>query len=345
MLESNIESSDAEDTSTVHYRRRRLKILCPTRWVDRHNAIAIFVELLPYVVITLDQLAREGDAKTSASASSLLLTLRTPQFLIALFIANSMLLHTLPLSKGLQDPAINLGDAFDRIKGVQQRFQALRNDAEVTFASIFAEVQNLAAKFDIHIEMPRRAGRQVHRVNVPADTPEVYYRRSVFIPFCDNLIEQLQQRFPDPPVLVFTQELLPGHAREGTLDRAMEVVKQYAIDLPGSEIEVKAEISDWIHEFGSSGNQSLPEAITCAKRLMYHNVEKMFRLYATLPTTTATAERSFSQLRRLKNYLRSTMGTERLTGLAMMAIHRDINIDIDQVIDRFRDAKSRRLTL
>ena len=38
-----------------------------------------------------------------------------------------------------------------------------------------------------------------------------------------------------------------------------------------------------------------------------------------LPASTASAERSFSSLRRLKSYLRSTMAQKRLT--ALMAIH------------------------
>ena len=60
--------------------------------------------------------------------------------------------------------------------------------------------------------------------------------------------------------------------------------------------------------------------------------------------TTASAERSFSTLRRLKTYLRSTMETERLSGMAVMAIHRDRAgmIKVDDVIDELA-TKPRRL--
>ena len=46
-------------------------------------------------------------------------------------------------------------------------------------------------------------------------------------------------------------------------------------------------------------------------------------LFLTLPVTVATAERSFSKLRGpklIKNYLRNTMGQERLSGLSLLAI-------------------------
>jgi len=53
---------------------------------------------------------------------------------------------------------------------------------------------------------------------------------------------------------------------------------------------------------------------------------------ATLPVTTCSSERSFSTLRRLKTYLRNTTGEDRLNGLALLNIHRDIKIDATQII-------------
>lgn len=51
--------------------------------------------------------------------------------------------------------------------------------------------------------------------------------------------------------------------------------------------------------------------------------------------TTATAERTFSVLRRVKSYLRSTMTEERLSGVGMMAVNRERakKIDVNDVID------------
>lgn len=62
---------------------------------------------------------------------------------------------------------------------------------------------------------------------------------------------------------------------------------------------------------------------------MYPNIKKLLKIFATLPVSTATAERSFSTLRRLKTYLRTTTGADRLNGLALMCIHRDISSAIN----------------
>jgi hypothetical protein len=53
--------------------------------------------------------------------------------------------------------------------------------------------------------------------------------------------------------------------------------------------------------------------------------------------TVASAERSFSKLKLLRNYLRSTISQERLNGLATCTIEKDIlgDIDLDTVIEDF----------
>ena len=45
---------------------------------------------------------------------------------------------------------------------------------------------------------------------------------------------------------------------------------------------------------------------------MFSEVDVLLQLYLTIPATTATAERSFSALRRVRTYLRSTMTEKRL---------------------------------
>jgi len=43
----------------------------------------------------------------------------------------------------------------------------------------------------------------------------------------------------------------------------------------------------------------------------------------TIPISIASAERSFSKLKLIKSYLRSTMSQQRLKGLALLSIEKD----------------------
>jgi hypothetical protein len=60
----------------------------------------------------------------------------------------------------------------------------------------------------------------------------------------------------------------------------------------------------------------------------------------TVPMTSATAERSFSTLRRIKTYLRQTMGQQRLNDVMLLHIHKERTdrIDIKSVARAFVSA-------
>ena len=64
----------------------------------------------------------------------------------------------------------------------------------------------------------------------------------------------------------------------------------------------------------------------------------------TVPVTVATEKRSFSKLKLIKNFLRSSMSQERLRGLALLSIENEQakNLDFRKVIQHFADAKARR---
>ena len=65
----------------------------------------------------------------------------------------------------------------------------------------------------------------------------------------------------------------------------------------------------------------------------------------TIPVTVATAERSFSKLKLIKTYLRSSMGQERLSGLAALSIEnsRARKLDLSSVVDGFAERKARKI--
>lgn len=74
-------------------------------------------------------------------------------------------------------------------------------------------------------------------------------------------------------------------------------------------------------------------------RRLFPEVEKLVSLLLTLPATNAVSERSFSVLRRLKTYLRSTMSQPRLNSLMLTHIHKDIKISTHDILSLYIQAK------
>ena len=62
----------------------------------------------------------------------------------------------------------------------------------------------------------------------------------------------------------------------------------------------------------------------------------------TMLVASTTAERSFSVLRCLKSYVRSTMKNDRLSSLGLVHIHRDVEVDLYKAMEVLVSAKTRR---
>ena len=71
------------------------------------------------------------------------------------------------------------------------------------------------------------------------------------------------------------------------------------------------------------GIVSYLKTLSLAARSIYSEIVSLVELILVMPATNATSERSFSALRRIKSYLRTTMSQQRLKNLMVLFIHRD----------------------
>lgn len=88
------------------------------------------------------------------------------------------------------------------------------------------------------------------------------------------------------------------------------------------------------------------ELLSSCNSDVYPNIYKLIQVALTIPISSAICERSFSSMRRIKNWLRTSMEQSRFTNLSNIYIERDLsnNINNESIIDRFAK-KSRRIDL
>ena len=88
------------------------------------------------------------------------------------------------------------------------------------------------------------------------------------------------------------------------------------------------------------GIVSYLKTLSLAARSIYSEIVTLVELILVMPATNATSERSFSALRRIKSYLRTTMSQQRLNNLMVLFIHRDSldEMNLEEVADEFISA-------
>ena len=75
----------------------------------------------------------------------------------------------------------------------------------------------------------------------------------------------------------------------------------------------------------------------------FGTLKQVYILYLTIPVTSASAERSFSTLRQLKSYLRTTMTDTRVSNLGILQIEKEHKMNLYQIIEQYARAKDRKL--
>jgi len=77
------------------------------------------------------------------------------------------------------------------------------------------------------------------------------------------------------------------------------------------------------------------------------NIVIMLRIFVTIAVSVATCEGSFSKLKLIKNYLRSSMSALRLRNLATLSIEQQLTdkINFDMAIEEFANKKARKVSV
>ena len=186
---------------------------------------------------------------------------------------------------------------------------------------------------------------------------ETRFKVTVYLTTVDRVCSQLQQRFNDlnSVVSLFTllsPPFLTTASDDALHDACQQLRNKYDCDL-------SAQFPSQMLLFRTCLRKELLTKSTVyevAELLMvehyalassFGDVCAAYMLFLTIPVTVASCERSFSKLKIIKNYLRSTMSQERLSGLALLSIEneRARMIDVANMIDIFSEQKARKKTL
>lgn len=330
-----------------------LEGLFETRWIERHEGVLQFRLAIAKIIQALDMISLWGDTATSSKAAGLSLALRSTEFLVTLICLSDVLSCTMPLSRFLQSKNVDLKSAQDMMNRTVTQLNRKREMCEVKFQSVFDEITSVAEiELGTQITVPRTTGRQLHRANYPTDDPVAYYRQSVYIPIVENVLEDLKARFPEETLQLYNfSNLFPTTNVDA--DESKETIQSLATrystffnkpeELAAQNI--KLELESWhikLEEKNHSESTAI-ELIELCDPDIYPYLHTLFRMFITLPISNASSERSFSCLRRLKTWLRSTMGEDRLVGLALLHIHRDLLLEPGKVINRYARTRKHRL--
>lgn len=221
------------------------------------------------------------------------------------------------INQSLQLKNITVDSGAKMIHGLTQQIQNFRDE---NFENVFHKAQKISEKIGIEcdfVDKKRRAKKQDISDNM---TPKENFKIKIF-EVIDTLITHFQWRFKTLNDVAadfsFLSILsLKNIIIENLKKQAADLALNYENDINKVEFlnelkTLKFQADTFFADFESTSFLDLLQALhqfslveTCP------NVEIALRIFLTLPVTVASCERSFSKLKLIKTYLRSSMGQQ-----------------------------------
>nr|XP_046235720.1 uncharacterized protein LOC124054095 [Scatophagus argus] len=333
-----------------------LKMWTDTRWESkvksveplRYEATAVREALIEVIDHTKDPIIK-------VEAQSLSEEVGSYRFSICTVVWYDILSQTHHVSKLMQSPSIQVDVAVSLLKKIEEGLQSYRAKGFVT-AQMSAKAICEEMNVESVLQQKRLRSTKHHFSYEASDEP------------LSDALEKLEVTFFNVVVDAATSAI---QERFSTLENVREkfgVLSNFQ-NLSDNELQKECETLQTTLRFKGHSDVDGRELVQELKNLpvlpsksmtllelltfihekelteIYPNLLTALRIGLTLPVTVAEAERSFSKLKLIKTYLRSTMSQERLAGLAIISINHTIaqQISYDDVIDDFASKKARKV--
>ena len=337
-----------------------LRTLCPTRWTVRHSAIDSILKNYQALMSTLE-VVQQGQDEYAAKGKGLLMQMESFDIFFSLKLSFLIFSAAEQFSTNLQAKDTTVAEGSRGAVLLKAHYTSLRTEAvfDTFYQGVLDSASDLTDEPALprHRKTPRRfdEGAQQHRYL----SPKHRYRHAYFESL-EYACGEIQRRFDQSDIAVISEveTLLLDSAKGTEIPGIPETIAEYfhaKIDLARLKIQLLM-LPDTIKTAfaGSAINvkqvtnvRTIAEALnqsTMVKGIL-SEVDKLLRAYFTFPVTSATAERSFSSLRRIKTFLRSTMTQQQLNNLFLLYVHtaQTDALDLLSVAKEFISSNTRRL--
>lgn len=322
---------------------KRLPKVAPTRWNYNGRLVQTVYEYRQPLIVFLQKILEqqeEWDNETIVCSRGYLDILNTEaNFNLLLIIFSEIFPFCDNLFAVLQNKSSDINFCVKKIQEFKSVILSKREQFDL-----------LWNKFN-QLEIDTQTQRKRMRTDIVGNEKTCY--RRLFLEIIDNISTHIDTRFKNFDNLKFI-ELTNFSNHNTVVEGAFESLKQNYLDyfdFPAlrSELSVIYNTSEGINK--SSVSDLWKSIKECGLDQAFPQILKLCELTLTIPATSASTERSFSALKRIKNFIRNSTGQERLSSLALLSIEKELVQEIsrqqrfyDDVIDEFAK-RSRRIPL
>ena len=273
------------------------------------------------VLDALQEAARELGSNTGTRANGLYRCISSGRCVLGLCVSLPIIKCLENFNRALQGSHVTISGMLVSAEVTIKSLQSLRSDSK--FHELFEAAQQKLQDCNLEpVTLPRKhkVPRRLDDGAAPdytSESAEEMYRVD-FFKVIDSAAYNVTEYFSSTDLMAYrdlSAILLTGSFKP-------DVVRKY----PELNDSLEHELAFFLHQFKGSSIEDyrkiFAEMVPEVRR-MFPQVERLIRLLLFSLASSCTAERSFSALRRLKTWLRSTMTQQRMNHLMICHVHRD----------------------
>ena len=321
-----------------------IRVLCPTRWTVKAEALSSILTNFEVLQDTWEEAVEVvKDTEAKARIRGVSTQMKTFDYLFGNVLGELILKHADNLSSTLQHTSLSAAEGQQVAHMTVETLKSIRNDQ--SFDLFWEKVNHTASELDISEPQLPRHRRRPRRYDDGdssgdfADDPKLLYRKHYYEGI-DHIINCIEDRFNQPGYRIYSslETLLRKACKQEDFEPDLKVVCDfYEDDFDQSLLKTQLVILG-VH-FQEVGNQtpnltifdikSYLLSLSPGQLSLLSQVKRLMQLLLIMPATNASSERSFSALRRVKSYLRTTMTQERLNYLMLLHVHKERTDSLD----------------
>lgn len=324
-----------------------LKPFCPTRWCVRLKSLKSIKDNYKEIIEFCDVVGQATD-EAGVKSRGFSTYLNKFESLLLLQISISTLEKVEALNETIQATTINFKSVIRRVQILKCSLNGIRKDQK--FDNIWETTIIAAKDFDLDNQepevprkrkLPKRFDENANTAYFPASPKEKY--RRIYYEVIDQIISSIDTRFDSE-----TYEILAKMEDFATNKCGFDEIEKYLFKDGQCDFDVDRLVlhRDMFFDVVKEQKLNLIADLTNISIFLQGHADikefcgeytKFIKLLLTSPQTVCIAERSFSSLKRLKTYLRSTTTQQRTNDLILLNHHRDIanQINLDLIADEF----------
>lgn len=323
-----------------------LKRATGTRWSSKYESVhALHSCYLKVLTVLNDFLSEESVSSDSkVLATGLIKKLCRFENILMLVIWKSVLTKFNFINRALQKSNLTLSV-------IRKLYDSVNTDLEnKDYDKIFDESLQIFKTVSSDFQTNNIQTRSMLQ-GINPENEKDKLKKSVFELVVNALLSNLKQRAKIYENLDNQYSFLinlNSMSDEEIADCCKKIAAKYPKDLNETELVDECQFAKNYFDFDSLNHESMYKTMfndnLCTT---FPNLDILLRMYLCMFVTNVLDERSFSKLKLIKNYLRNTMGDDRLNSLSILSIESDIlnELKFDEIIDKFITLKYRKVVI